>query len=300
MTSWHGYREISHRNKLFKRHKRHPTSTSWDDYKRQRNKVTSLKLNALKTFCCDASLSAKHPGEFWRKMKPLLPTSSGKNIQGVILVESSSVLSDPGCVAEVFSYYFANTIQLEHRFDNDYTGHPSIKAKSNRRFSSEFNYSPVSTSYIRNILDHLNPRKAVGVDGISPRILRLGSPVLAEEVTKLINFCILNRSLPSEWKQARLTPVFKRGIDTDKANYRPVSILTSLSKAFEKVIYDQTWNAFHNVLSSNLSGFIKTHSCCTALLKMTEDWRISTDNKEAAAAVAVDLSKAFDAINHRL
>ena len=227
-------REISHRNKLFKRHKRNPTSTSWDDYKRQRNKVTSLKRNALKRFCCDASLSARHPGEFWRKMKPLLPTSSGKNIQGVILVEGSSVVSDPGCVAEVFSDYFANIIQLEHRSDTDHTDHPSIKAISNLRFSSEFNYSPVSTSYIRNILDHLNPRKAVGVDGISPRILRLGSPVLAEEVTKLINFCILNRSLPSEWKQARLTPVFKRGIDTDKANYRPVSILTSLSKVFEK------------------------------------------------------------------
>ena len=59
--------EISHRNKLFKRHKRNPTSTSWDDYKRQRNKVTSLKRNALKRFCCDASLSARHPGQFWRK-----------------------------------------------------------------------------------------------------------------------------------------------------------------------------------------------------------------------------------------
>ena len=172
--------------------------------------------------------------------------------------------SEPGCVAEVFSDYFANIIQLEHRFETDYTDHPSIKAIRYRRFSSEFDYSPVSTSHIYNILDHLNPRKAVGVDGISPRILRLGSPVLAEEVTKLINFCILNRSLPPEWKQARLTLVFKRGIDTDKANYRPVSMLTSLSKVFEKVIYDQTWNAFHTVLSSNLSGFMKTHSCCSA------------------------------------
>ena len=166
----------------------------------------------------------------------------------------------------VFSDYFATTIQLEHRSDTVYTDHHSIKAISNLRFSSEFNYSPVSTSYIRNILDHLNPRKAVGVDGISPRILRLGSPVLAERVTNLINFCILNRSLPSEWKQARLTPVFKRGVDKDKANYRPVSILTSLSMFEKPVIYDQTWNAFHNVLSSNLSGFMKIHSCC-ALLK---------------------------------
>lgn len=116
----------------------------------------------------------------------------------------------------------------------------------------------------------------------------------------LINFCILNRSLPSEWKQAHLTLVFKRGVYTDKANYRPVSILTSLSKVFDEVMYDQTRNAFHNVLSSNLSGFMKTHSCCTALLKMTEDWRDSIDNKEAVAAVAVDLSKAFDTINHSL
>ena len=77
------------------------------------------------------------------------------------------IVSDPGCVAEVFSDYFANIIQLEHRSDTVYTDHPSIKAISNLRFSSEFNYSPVSTSYIRNILDHLNPRKAVGVDGIS-------------------------------------------------------------------------------------------------------------------------------------
>ena len=69
---------------------------------------------------------------------------------------------------------------------------------------------------------------------------------------------------------------------------------------FEKVIYDPAWNAFHNVLSSNLSGFMKTHSYCSALLKMTEDWRNSIDNKEAVAAVAVDLGKAFDAINHRL
>ena len=98
-------------------------------------------------------------------------------------------------MADVFSDYFSNTIQFEHRADTDYTDHPSIKAISNLRFSSEFNYSPVSTSYIRSILDHLNSKKAVGVDGISQRILRLESPALAEKVTNLINFCILNRSL---------------------------------------------------------------------------------------------------------
>ena len=186
----------------------------------------------MKRFSCDASLRAKQPGEFWIKMKPLLLTSLGKNIQGVILVEDSSVVCDPGCVAEVFSHYFANIIQLEHRSDADYTDHPSIKAISNLRFSSEFNYSPVSTSYIRHILDHLNQKKAVGGDSISPRILRLGSSVLAEKVTNLINFCILSCSLPFEWKQARLTPAFKRGVDTDSKLLPRLNIDLCLRKSF--------------------------------------------------------------------
>lgn len=72
-------------------------------------------------------------------MKPLLPTSSVKNIQGVILVQDRSVVSNPGCVADVYSDYFANTIQLEYRSDTDYTDYPSIKPISNLRLSSEFN-----------------------------------------------------------------------------------------------------------------------------------------------------------------
>ena len=89
---------------------------------------------------------------------------------------------------------------------------------------------------------------------------------------------------------------FKKDEDTRKENYRPVSVLTALSKVYEKVIYDQLYNTFCRHLPQNLSGFQKNHSCCPALLKMTEDWR-SLDNRESAMAVAVDLSKAFDSIN---
>ena len=79
-----------------------------------------------------------------------------------------------------------------------------------------------------------------------------------------------------------------------------MSVLTALSKVYEKVMYDQLYNTFCRHLSQNLSGFLKNHSCCTALLKMTEDWRRSLDNRESAMAVAVDLSRAFDSINHNL
>ena len=142
-----------------------------------------------------------------------------------------------------------------------------------------FTFKPVSSSYVKEILDNLSPRKTVGADGISPHLLRLSAPVMAEEITRLINVLIANRSWPDEWKWGNLTLVFKKDEDTRKENYRPVSVLTALSKVYEKVMYDQLYNTFCRHLSQNLSGFLKNHSCCTALLKMTEEWRRNLDNR---------------------
>ena len=75
-------------------------------------------------------------------------------------------------------------------------------------------------------------------------------------------------------------------------------MLTCFSKIFERVLHDQTFNFAKLILSDSLSGFLKGHSCATALLKMTEDFRASLDNKDYCIAIAVDLSKAFDSISH--
>ena len=69
-----------------------------------------------------------------------------------------------------------------------------------------------------------------------------------------------------------------------------------MSKLYEKALFDQIYEAFYWRLSPNLSGFLKGHSCCTALLKLTEDWRACLHRREAVAAVAIDLSKAFDSV----
>jgi len=95
-------------------------------------------------------------------------------------------------------------------------------------------------------------------------------------------------------------PVFKKDDDTDKICYRPVSILTALFEVYEKVSFDQTYEEFGTKLSSCLCGYLKGHSCCTALLKMTEDWRTCLDIREALSTVALDQSKAFDSASHGL
>ena len=220
-------------------------------------------------------------------------------------------------MVEVLNNYFASAALPEaHRGSvESFNDHPSVLEIASRQvLEHPFTFETVSSSYVKEILDNLNPRKAVGADGISPRLLRLSAPVMAEEITRLINFLIVNCSWPDQWKCGNLTPVFKKDEDTRKENYRPVSVLTALSKVYEKVMYDQLYNTFCRHLSQNLSGFdvkiyeiihflsgfLKSHSCCTALLKMTEDWRGSLDRRESALAVAVDLSKAFDSVNYNL
>ena len=88
-----------------------------------------------------------------------------------------------------------------------------------------------------------------------------------------------------------MIPLYKKDSPTDKVNYRLVSVLTCFSKIFERVLHDQKKNDFANlILGDSLSGFLKGHSCATALLKMTDDFRASLDNKDHCIATAVDLS----------
>ena len=121
-------------------------------------------------------------------------------------------------------------------------------------------------------------------------------------LTNLINHCITIHAWPSLWKRSNVSPLYKKDSPTDKANYRPVSVLTCFFKIFERVLHDQMYDFAKLILSDSLSGFLKGHSCATAHLKMTDDFRASLDHKDhcITIAIAVDLSKAFDSISHSL
>lgn len=119
-------------------------------------------------------------------------------------------------------------------------------------------------------------------------------------LTCLINNFISNRQWPTIWKRSNIVLVFfKKEWATDKTCYRPVSVLTALSKLYE-LMFHQMYEAFYSRLSPNISGYLKGHLCCTALLKISEDWRASLDIREAVTVVAVDLTKAFDSVCHPL
>ena len=101
-------------------------------------------------------------------------------------------------------------------------------------------------------------------------------------------------------KLADITPIFKKEDSLNKENYRPVSILPHLSKVFERILYKQIDSFMKNKFSPYLCGFRKNHNAQYSLLKMIENWKKQLDNGEKVGVIFMDLSKAFDTINHSL
>ena len=157
----------------------------------------------------------------------------------------------------------------------------------------------MGNSFATNLFK-MNANKSTGHDGLSPKILKLSAAALAAPLTTLFNHCIRTSTLPSDWQMSNATPIHKKDEVTDKNNYRPVSVLPAISKLFEKVMSDQLYASFAPIFPFNMSGFLKGHSCATALIKLTDDWRSALDGKKQTGVVAIDLSNAFGCICHYL
>ena len=105
---------------------------------------------------------------------------------------------------------------------------------------------------------------------------------------------------PDQAKISSITPAFKKDDRTLKTNYRPISVLSALSEVLEKFIFKQMSDYFDNIFSEYLSGFRKGYGCHHVLMRMIENWKNALDNKKVIAALSMDLSKAFDCLQHDL
>ena len=114
----------------------------------------------------------------------------------------------------------------------------------------------------------------------------------------MFNFYVDKTSFPNSLKQADITPVHKKDDTNDKNNYRPVSILHSLSKAFEKCLYDQIYAYTDSILSKAQCSFRKGYSTQYSIIAMIEKWRGNLDQGGICGALFTDLSKAFDCLVH--
>ena len=120
------------------------------------------------------------------------------------------------------------------------------------------------------------------------------------DLTNCINEVIRNNKFPDSLKLSDITPVYKKLDPSDKASYRPVSLLPLLSKVFEKIIHDQLYEYLENLLSKILCGFQKTHSAQLALFRLIQKWQAELDSGSYVSTILMELSKVHYCLSHDL
>jgi retron-type reverse transcriptase len=161
---------------------------------------------------------------------------------------------------------------------------------------------PTDTSEIKNIIMSIKNSSACGIDQIPITVIKSVVDCISSVLASLINHSISKEIFPDALKIAKVIPIYKAGDKSLISSYRPISLLTTFSKVFEKVILKRLENFLekHKLLSDNQFGFRKNRSTQLALTSYLDKLTEALDKNEYAISLFIDLSKAFDTIDHSL
>ena len=324
---------IMKRSELETKYYKSRTIKNYRMFRKHKNFVSKLYKKVRRKFY--ANLDVKFVSDtkkFWRTIKPFF-SDKGSSSQKITLVEKiipdknepnkveEKIITEDKGVADTLNNFFQNAVKNleinENHFLIDkvddgldqietaiakYAHHPSIltiqeKVEEKR---PSFLFSEITLEEVEQELSLLNPKKANTFQNIPPKHLKQVSDVCAPILLDLINGSITKKEFPDKLKCADVTPVFKKGDNTSAENYRPVSVLPVVSKIYERIMQKQINRHIEQYLSPYLCGYRKRYSAQYALVSLIERWKKILDSNGYAGAVLMDLSKAFDTLNHEL
>ena len=223
---------------------------------------------------------------FWKTIKPYF-SNKGLNSSSLILSQKNKIVTNDQDIANIMNNYFTGITshsnlkpdQINHSENltniiENFKNHESIlRIKlANFHHRQTFNIRYVSVKEVKKELMNLSSKKLTRKGNIPAKTLKDSLSVYTKELTNIINNCLKDGLFRNELKLAEVSPVFKKD-DLNKENYRPVSILSHMSKVFERIFYKQINRFMTSKFSPFLCGFRKNHNSLYSLLKTIEVWK---------------------------
>ena len=237
----------------------------------------------------------------WQMINSLLNRKSAKTSPIKLSNDDGSVISTPSSVAEKFNDYFSNIApKIKAEISSRTTFDPGGMQSSLPNPSPNSIYiKPVSVSEVQGVIN-LFKNKATLDTKIEPLKIASSCDNFTTVLAKVINSSFDQGKFPQELKIAKVVPIHKGGTTTDVSNYRPISLLASFSKVYEKVMHNRVINFLdkHNLLCDNQYGFRAGRSCEHALLNAKDTILSTLSKKQIALLLLIDFSKAFDLVEH--
>ena len=227
----------------------------------------------------------------WRLLNAVLNNKKLRPKPNPVFKVDDQEISDPMEIANRFCYYFGNIGPNVAK---------RIQSATSHNFPQSMFLNLATQEEIVDIACKFPAGKSAGYDNIPMSIIKRSIGSISSPLTHIINLSIIHGIVPDELKIARVVPIFKSGDKALFSNYRPISVLPCFSKFLERIIYNRIINYLNdfNVLCDNQYGFRKNRSSSLALIDLCDKISSAFDRRELATGVFLDLSKAFDTVNH--
>jgi hypothetical protein len=289
---------IRKRKRIYRKAKQTQSLHHWQKFRQLRNETILLIREAKSNYYCKlsdklkrGSLSSK---DWWKTLKSFISSQQITPIPPLQNPETLELNFTDENKANLLNDYFIKQTLIE-----DSNKHvPDLGPSMTTTSLSEITLTETETE---NVLRSLNLEKASGPDGISNRILREASHELSQPLCDLFNASLLRRKVPSTWKVAHVSAIFKKGDSSLPNNYRPISLLNTIEKVFERLIFKHLFNHLqaNNFLTPVQSGFIPGDSTVNQLVFIYDTLCKALDNGLEARVIFFDISKAFDKVWHK-
>ena len=299
--------KMNNRDKLLRKARKTQNETDWNNYRKLRNNCTNdirlAKSNFNQNLLAENS---KHPRKFWQTIKQIFPVKSKSNAAPSRYLENETTntrSTDPKEKVNMFCNFFTNVASFLKRSSihlKDFVWH--YHKNNTLKTCKSFRFGYVSVVFVRKELKKLKRHKATGCDDLPPGLLKDCADEISHPLHYLINLSLKTAEIPTEWKHALVTPIYKSGSSSKVDNYRPISIIPILAKILEKSVHSQLIDFLeeNHLLSSQQFGYRRNRSTSIAATLFIDNIRKELDRGNLVGAVFIDLSKAFDTVGHSI
>lgn len=268
-------------------YKRSNNSRDYDDFSRLRAKCKRLSKCCYKNFISKVENSiVNNPKDFWNYVNSL---RNDNRIPNTMNYNNQSMENDHD-IANAFATFFRNVYTSP-------TVNPNVVTDS-KYDSFHLNTFYIERKSILRKLKELNVTKSTGPDDIPPSLIKSCRLAFLEPLYILFNKSLSSGVFPDEWKKGIIVPIYKENSKTEVTNYRPVTLLSTISKIFEGLVYDVIYFQISNFIIDEQHGFVRGRSVETNLSLYTDFIYQNLEQGLQVDAVYTDFSKAFDKVDH--
>ena len=225
----------------------------------------------------------------------------GKNLKKGNKVDNLIVdgieYTDNIAIANIFNSFFSSVgSNLAKGFNQD----DRYKDYLTGDIGNSMFINPIESSELLTLIKLLDKKKASGIDDISPNVLPQVAELVIDPLVYIFNLSFEQGIFPSKMIISKVIPLYKKSERTNPGNYRPISLLSIFSKILEKLMHKCLYSYLmkYNILFDLQFGFRENHSTILALIEIIDNIRKEIDCGNSVVGIYLDLSKAFDTVNH--